>query len=86
MPTISRFYGIVIGMYFDEHNPPHFHARYGSYEVVVRVRDFAVTEGYLPPKALGLVIEWAVSHQDELMKNWQSARQGKTLLPIEPLE
>jgi hypothetical protein len=86
MPQISRFYGIVIGMYFDEHNPPHFHAKYSSNEAVIRIKDFAVTEGYLPPKALGLVIEWAALHQDELLKNWQSARNGKKLLRIEPLE
>lgn len=55
MPEISRFYGIVISMFYDEHNPPHFHAQYGEYKAVIRINDFALAEGYLPPKALGLV-------------------------------
>lgn len=57
MPEISRFFGIIIAMFFDDHNPPHFHARYGGYNAVIRIGDFAVMEGNLPPRALGLVIE-----------------------------
>jgi len=64
MPEISRFYGIIIAMFYDDHNPPHFHARYGSYKVAIKIRDFAVLEGYLPPKAMGLVMEWAAIHKD----------------------
>ena len=56
MPEISRFFGIIIAMFYDDHNPPHFHARYGSYKAAIRVEDFAVLEGYLPPRALGLVV------------------------------
>ena len=85
MPEICRFYGIVIAIYFDEHNPPHFHARYGEYNVVIKINDLSVKEGSLPPKALGLVIEWAAQHKEELMMNWNLAANGKTLHSIEPL-
>jgi len=56
MPEICRFYGIVIAIYFDEHNPPHFHARYGEYNVSIKINDFSILEGSLPSKALGLVL------------------------------
>ncbi len=59
MPEISRFYGIVIKMYFDDHLPPHFHAEYGEYEVLVNTNTLAIISGKLPSRALGLVIEWA---------------------------
>jgi hypothetical protein len=61
MPEISRFYGIVIRMYFDEHLPPHFHAEYGDYEALININTLAVISGKLPPRALGLVIEWVQS-------------------------
>ncbi|HOJ71903.1 MAG TPA: DUF4160 domain-containing protein [Syntrophorhabdaceae bacterium] len=86
MPEISRFFGIVIIMYYDDHNPPHFHARYGNYSIVIRIEDFAILEGYLPPRALGLVIEWADIHKNELLKNWQLSKEHKPLFPIEPLK
>ena len=75
MPEISRFLGIVIAMYYNEHNPPHFHARYGQF-----------LAGKLPPKALGLVMEWATLHQDDLMADWVLARDNAELKPIGPLE
>lgn len=86
MPEISRFYGIIIAMFYDDHNPPHFHARYGSYKVAIKIRDFAVLEGYLPPKAMGLVMEWAAIHKDELLLDWEAAKEKKHMLPIEPLK
>ena len=86
MPEISRFFGIVIKMFFDDHNPPHFHARYGSYKAAIRIRDFTVLEGLLPPKALGLVMEWVAIHKDELLKEWELAKQQKPLFTIEPLK
>lgn len=70
MPEISRFFGITIAMYYNEHNPPHFHARYGSYKVEVEIRTLAVLAGSLPPRAMGMVVEWASNHQEELMENW----------------
>ena len=85
MPEISRFYGIVIKMFFDDHNPPHFHALYGEYEVLININSFAVFAGNLPPRALGLVIEWATQHHDELLSNWERARGQESLSKIEPL-
>jgi hypothetical protein len=86
MPEISRFYGIVIKMFFDDHNPPHFHALYGEYEVLIDIGSFAVFAGHLPPRALGLVIEWATLHQDELLNNWERAQAQEPLSKIEPLK
>ncbi len=73
MPEISRFFGIIIAMYYNEHNPPHFHARYGDYKIEIDIQTIAVLAGKFPPRALGLVIEWATLHQDELMADWQLA-------------
>lgn len=86
MPEISRFFGIVIGMFYDDHNPPHFHVRYGEHKATFRIKDFSLRKGYLPSRAMGLVIEWASSHKQELMENWERARQDKELLSIHPLE
>ena len=86
MPEISRFYGIVIKMFFDDHNPPHFHALYGEHEVLIDINTFAVFAGHLPPRALGLVIEWATLHQDELLNDWERAQGQEPLSKIEPLK
>jgi hypothetical protein len=85
MPEISRFYGIIIAMYFEDHNPPHFHARYGKDGVVIEIRTLRVLEGQIPPRALGLVVEWASQHQEELLRNWEYASQTKPLGAIPPL-
>ncbi len=85
MPEISRFFGIIIAMYYDDHNPPHFHARYGEYEAVIRIDDFAVLEGGLPPRALGLVMEWAEINRKEIKSDWKLARENKPLLRIDAL-
>jgi len=68
MPEISRFYGIIIAMFFDNHNPPHFHARYGGEKVAIEIETFRILEGHLSPRALGLVIEWASQHRNELKR------------------
>ncbi len=86
MPEISRFYGIVIKMFFDDHNPPHFHALYGEYEVLIDINTFALFAGHFPPRALGLVIEWATLHQDELLNDWERAQGQEPLSKIEPLK
>ena len=86
MPEISRFYGIVVKMFFDDHNPPHFHAIYGEYEVLININTFAVFAGNFPPRALGLVIEWATQHQDELIHNRERAQGLEPLSKIEPLK
>ena len=85
MPELSRFLGIVITMYFREHPPAHFHARYGEYRITVGVEDGSVV-GEFPPRALAHVLEWHELHQEELLNDWQRAREGKPLQPIAPLE
>ncbi len=85
MPTISLFYGIKIMMFYDEHNPPHFHAVYNDYKAAIRIEDLAVMNGNLPPKALGLVAEWAAIHKNELLENWKRANEGNVLIKIQPL-
>jgi hypothetical protein len=86
MPTISVFYGIVIQMFWREHGPPHFHALYGEHEAIIDLRDFSVTRGYLPRRALALVLEWAADHRAELMEDWKLCSQMQTPKPIEPLK
>ena len=86
MPEISRFYGIIIAMFYEDHNPPHFHARYGQDQAVIKIDDFSVLEGYLPPRALGLAVEWAARYKTELAKNWEMAVTHQPLDKIAPLE
>ncbi len=85
MPEISRFFGIIIAMYYNDHAPPHFHVRYGSERAIVAIESLALLEGKLSPRALGLVMEWASIHQDELEEDWNLAREQAPLRPIEPL-
>lgn len=85
MPEICRFYGIIIRMFHNDHNPPHFHAVYGEHVAELEIRSLSVLVGHLPPRALGLVKEWASQHQDELLDNWNYARAQKPLRRIEPL-
>ncbi|WP_373513526.1 DUF4160 domain-containing protein [Persicitalea sp.] len=84
MPEISRFYGIVIQMFYNDHNPPHFHFEYGEYKAVVNFKQ-EIVKGHMPSRALKLVFEWMELHQEELSENWQLARQGLPLNKIEPL-
>lgn len=86
MPEISRFFGIIITMYYNDHAPPHFHVRYGSQKALISIENFTVLEGKLKPRAFGLVIEWASMHQAELMNDWELARQHAKLQKIQPLE
>ena len=72
MPEISRFLGIVISMYFDDHNPPHFHVRYNEYRAVVDIQTLNVLGGSLPARVRGLIEEWAELHQGELLSMWES--------------
>ena len=85
MPEICRFYGIVIKMYFADHVPPHFHAEYAEAEVRVAIDSLAVISGKLPPRAMGLVAEWASLHQQELRGLWDKARKQEPLGRLEPL-
>jgi Domain of unknown function (DUF4160) len=85
MPEISRFLGIVIGMFFSEHGVPHFHAAYGDYEISVEIETGAV-HGSFPPRALGLVLDWRAQHRQELLEDWRLARAGQPLNRVAPLE
>ncbi len=86
MPEISRFFGIIITMYYDEHNPPYFQARYGSDKAALEIASLRVLEGKLPFRALGLVVEWASQHQEELMMNWEAASNDRPPKKIQPLQ
>lgn len=85
MPEISRFLGIVIGMFYNEHGVAHFHAVYGEHEVCIEVETGTV-HGQFPTRALRLVLEWAALHKEQLLEDWQLARRGEPLKPIAPLE
>ena len=85
MPEISRFFGIVIRMHFDDHHPPHFHAVYGEFEIEVAIASLEVLDGRFPSRALGLTIEWAAQHRDELLLDWELASTRQRLRRIEPL-
>ena len=85
MPTISVFYGIVIRMYFNDHAPPHFHARYGEFEATIQIDGFGVREGQLPARALELVRGWAAAHRAELTANWEQCRAKQMPAKIDPL-
>ena len=86
MPEISRFLGMIIAMYYQDHNPPHFHVRYNEYKAAISIKDLALLDGKLPPKVFGLAVEWATKHQSELMEDWELARNLQTLKTIAPLE
>lgn len=86
MPEISRFFGIVIKMFFDDHNPPHFHAEYCGDVALIEISNLSVFSGRLPPRVMGLVIEWATIHQQELFGDWERALAQQELLKIAPLE
>ena len=86
MPEICRFYGIIIAMYYNEHNPPHFHAKYGEFGAEIDIRTLQVFKGELPKRAKSLVLEWADEHRAELEQDWELARQKQELKDIEPLK
>ena len=85
MPEISRFFGIVIKMFYRDHAPPHFHAVYGEHKIVVHWES-GVVEGQFPGRALSLVLEWCRLHSAELDEDWRLASERKPLKPIQPLE
>jgi hypothetical protein len=86
MPEISRFLGIVIVMYYSDHAPPHFHVRYVRYRASIALDPLRVLEGHLPPRAVGLVMEWASLHSVELHDDWERAARAEPLKRIAPLE
>lgn len=78
MPQISFFYGIYIWMNFSDHQPPHFHAWYGEYKVIVNIGD-GVVKGEMPGRALRMILEWLEDHRKELMINWEKPRRENLL-------
>lgn len=86
MPEISRFFGIVIAIYWKEHGIAHFHAKYGGNRASFAIEDMRLLEGKLPPRVMALVVEWAAMHQDELMEDWRLAMAEQPLNPIKPLD
>lgn len=86
MPAISRFYGIVVAMYYNGQEPPHFHARYAGQQAIFGIETLDLLEGDLSARAARLVTEWASLHQAGLMDDWELARQHEPLRQIEPLE
>ncbi|MBV8359120.1 MAG: DUF4160 domain-containing protein [Deltaproteobacteria bacterium] len=86
MPELSRFFGIIIRMFYSDHEPAHFHAIYGEYEALIEIDTLAVFRGSLPRRALALVLEWAALHRNELRDDWRRARAGEMLNEIEPLD
>ena len=85
MPEICRFLGIVISMYYKEHAPPHFHAKYGGARAVFSILDLKLIEGNLPKRVISLILEWAFDHRDELFDDWQLAQKKEDLKKIKPL-
>jgi hypothetical protein len=85
LPEISRFLGIIIVIYYRDHRPPHFHAKYGSYEVIIDI-ETGVVEGRFPRRALRLALEWYDMHKEELLEDWLLAEQRMPLKAIAPLE
>jgi len=86
MPRVSQFFGIIVALHYNDHAPPHFHATYAEFEAQIAIESLAVLRGSLPRRALALVLEWASLHREELRRDWELARQGQPLEPIEPLD
>ncbi|MEK7276930.1 MAG: DUF4160 domain-containing protein [Chloroflexota bacterium] len=86
MPRVSKFFGVLIYMYYNDHQPPHFHAEYGEHEALYVIETLETLRGSLPRRAHALVIEWATLHRAELRENWERARQQRPLSEIEGLE
>lgn len=86
MPEISRFFGIIITMYYSDHQPPHFHVRYGEYKAQVVIETVSILNGQLPPRVFGLVAEWALAHRHELSENWELVQNETLPKKIAPLE
>ena len=85
MPEISLFYGIRVTMYYRDHMPPHFHAEYNGKKALIDITNIQVIKGALPNKQLRLILAWCTIHQDELMQNWELAKDMKPLNRINPL-
>lgn len=86
MPRISEFFGIVIYMYYNDHQPSHFHAEYAEDEAVYEIDTLGILRGELPRRAHAMVVEWASRHRPELREDWDLARRQLPLKSIDPLD
>ena len=86
MPEISRFYGIVVRMYYNDHAPPHLHAEYAGKEALLDIERLDVLRGRIARRALTMLLEWASLHRDELEDDWNRMRAGMPPQPIAPLD
>lgn len=86
MPEISRFYGIVIAIYHNDHPPAHFHIRYAGAKAKMGIDDLSILDGSVPTRVRALVVEWATLHREELRRNWDLARAQLPLVKVAPLE
>ena len=85
MPELSRFYGITICMFYDDHNPPHFHTAYGGQWAKVRIDTLQVVQGRLHPRVRRFVVKWASLHREELREAWERRTREEPPGAIEPL-
>ena len=85
MPQISYFLGVIIRMFYRDHNPLHFHAFYGEHQALIDIQKNEILSGSLPPRVLGIVVEWTALHQLELLENWERAKKQEALVDIAPL-
>lgn len=86
MPEVSRFFGISIRFYYNDHDPAHFHAVYGEFEALIEIDTLSILRGQLPRRAMALVLEWAALHRGELRADWDKARLGEMPSAIDPLD
>jgi len=86
MPEVSRFNGITIHFYYDDHNPPHFHAIYGKQEALFSIKTLEIIKGELPRKITLLVVQWAFLHREELLENWERVKKDQQPHKIKPLK
>lgn len=86
MPEISRFYGMTIQLFYDDHNPPHFHVTYGSYKAVFSIDTLEIIEGKLPKKQALLIVQWAYLHRQELFQTWETVKNRQVPKKIKPLK
>lgn len=86
MPIISRFYGILIRMFYNEHVPPHFHVEYAEYKAEIGIETLEILKGIVPRRVLALVLEWAALHRSELLADWELCRSHQEPKQVQPLE
>lgn len=86
MPILSRFYGIVIRMFYNDHAPPHFHASYGERELIIGISPIVILNGSAPSRVRSMVLEWSALHQRELLDDWERCRRAESPMPIAPLD